>query len=228
MKGLIAGLLGVRVSEGTLYNVRTQCHEQLAAVEQEIQAHVLKAEVVHFDETGLRVNGCLWWRPVASTSGLTYYFVHPKRGQLAMDEMGILPDYKGNALHDGFKSYQVYNRCNHFLCNAHHLRELQFILERYGQPWAYQMSLLLGTMLDLVDAAKAKGRTALRPKQLQLLTARYAAILEQGIAVNPLPVSPPDAPKKRGRPKHPPALNLLERLKAKEASVLGLMRDFFL
>jgi transposase len=162
---------------------------------------------------------------VVSTCGLTYYFVHPKRGQLAMDEMAVLPNFKGKAIHDGLKSYQGYG-CEHFLCNAHHLRELQYILERYGQPWSYQMSLLLRTALVLVDGAKAKGRTALRPKQLQLLTARYAAILEQGIAVNPLPVSPPDAPKKRGRPKRPPALNLLERLKSKEASVLGFMRDF--
>jgi transposase len=222
---VLKDLLGVRVSEATLYNVREQCYEQLEAVEQQIQAQVVSAEVVHFDETGLRVNGCLWWLHVASTSGMTYYFVHPKRGHLAMDEMGVLLNFKGNALHDGWKSYLAY-LCQHFLCNAHHLRELRFILERYGQPWAYQMSLLLSTILDLVDGAKAKGRTALRPHQLKLLTARYAAILDQGFAANPLPVCPPDAPKKRGRVKRPPPLNLLERLKSKEASVLGFMRDF--
>ena len=34
--------------------------------------------------------------------------------------------------------YQKY-ACEHFLCHAHHLRELQYILEQYGQWWALQM-----------------------------------------------------------------------------------------
>jgi transposase len=47
--------------------------------------------------------------------------------------MGILPAFAGKAIHDGWKSYDDYN-CEHFLCNAHHLRELQFMLERYEHP----------------------------------------------------------------------------------------------
>ena len=74
----------------------------------------------------------LWWLHVASTNGLTYYFVHPKRGQTAMDEMEILPEFDGKAVHDGWQSYQKYG-CEHFLCKAHHLRELQYMLEHYGQ-----------------------------------------------------------------------------------------------
>ncbi|MEM9165340.1 MAG: transposase, partial [Cyanobacteria bacterium P01_F01_bin.4] len=116
--------------------------------------------------------------------------------------------------------------CEHFLCNAHHLRELQFILERYGQWWAYQMSLLLVTILGQVQVAKAQGKPTLAPEQLQAFEARYAAILEQGFAANPIPQPPPDAPKKRGRPKRSPPYNLLERLRSQKASVLGFMVDF--
>jgi len=47
--------------------------------------------------------------------------------------MGILPAFAGKAIHDGWKSYDDCN-CEHFLCNAHHLRELQFMLERYEHP----------------------------------------------------------------------------------------------
>jgi transposase len=139
-------LLGVKVSEGTLYNTKAQCFEHLAPIEQGIQQTLVKSTVAHFDETGMRVNGRHWWLHVACSNGLTYYFVHPRRGQAAMDEMGILPEFAGKALHDGWKSYAGYD-CEHFLCNAHHLRELQFILERDGQWWAYQLSLLLTTIL---------------------------------------------------------------------------------
>jgi transposase len=41
-----------------------------------------------------------------------------------------------------------------------------------------------------------------------------------------MPAAPPDTPKKRGRPKRPLPLNLLERLKSKQAAVLGFMNDF--
>jgi transposase len=218
-------LLGVQVSEGTLYNTLAQCHEQLETIEASLQAQVANAPVVHFDETGLRINGKLWWLHVACTSGVTYYFVHPKRGQLAMDAMAVLPDYAGKAVHDGWKSYWDY-LCEHFLCNAHHLRELQFVLEHYGQTWAYQMSVLLVTILAQVNEAKAQGKTALEAEQRQAFESRYAEIINQGIAVNPIPEPLPDAPKKRGRPKRPPPLNLLERLQSRQASVLGFMNDF--
>jgi transposase len=218
-------VLGVSVSEGTLYNTRDQCFQKLEPLERELHAAVGASAVVHFDETGLRVNGHLWWLHVACTSGLTYYFIHPKRGTEAMDEMGILPEFEGKAIHDGLKSYPGYD-CEHFLCNAHHLRELQFILERYEQPWAFQMSLLLVTILRQVQAAQSQEQAALPPEQIKAFEARYQAILEQGLAANPSTAPPPDAPKKRGRPKQSPPHNLLDRLQSQQASVLGFMYDF--
>jgi transposase len=218
-------MMGVSVSEGTLYNSREQCFAALEPIEQEIHQALKSAEVVHFDETGMRVNQRLWWLHVDSTNGLTYYFAHPKRGQVAMDEMGILPEFAGKAGHDGWKSYAPYE-CEHFLCNTDHLRELQFILEHEAQWWAFQMSLLLVTIHRQVQQSKAQGQPASEPEQLEAFAARYEAILAEGFAVNPLPVPSAETPKKRGRPKRSPPRNLLERLGAQQASVLGFMYDF--
>jgi transposase len=222
---LLREVMGVEVSEGTLFNTRSQCFQELAPITEEIQTALLASEVVHFDETGLRVNGKLWWLHVASTSGLTYYLIHPKRGQAAMEEMGILLEYAGKAVHDGWASYFVY-ACAHFLCNAHHLRELQFILERYQQAWAYQMSLLLVTIYGQVEVAKAAGQSALPPEQLQAFESRYQAILEEGFDANPKLAPPPESAKRRGRVKQSPSRNLLNRLQSHADSVLGFMRDF--
>jgi len=218
-------VLGVTVSEGTLYTTREQCFNQLEPIANAIQSAIKNSVVVHFDETGMRVNGKLWWLHVACTSGLTYYFVHQKRGSVAMNEMGILPEFEGKAIHDGWQSYGDYD-CEHFLCNAHHLRELQFMQEHYEQTWAFQMSLLLVTILRQVQAAQDQGHTALPPAQLQVFEARYQDILEQGLAANPSLAPPPDPPKKRGRPKQSPPRNLLLRLQSEQASVLGFMYDF--
>lgn len=222
---VLRDLFGVHVSEGTLYNSRRQCFDHLASVEPTIQAALLNSSLVHFDETGMRVQGQLWWLHVACTDGLTYYFVHHRRGRAAMDEMAILPQFSGKAIHDGWQSYAGYE-CEHFLCNAHHLRELQFVLDHYGQWWAYHLSLLLVTILHQVNAAKAQGQTALPIEQLTAFKARYSEILELGLAANPPPTPSPESPKKRGRPKRSPPLNLLMRLQSQQTSVLGFMVDF--
>lgn len=222
---LLETLGQVSVSEGTLYQVREQCYEALAPIETTMQQAVQQAAVIHSDETGLRVNQRLWWLHVAATDGLTYYFVHPKRGRDAIDAMGILPTFEGIAVHDGWKSYATYG-CDHALCNAHHLRELQYILDQYQQPWALQMSLLLSSLHHQVFAAKADGKHTLSQDDLDRAEARYQAILEQGFAANPLPPPPQEPRKRRGRIRRSPPRNLLERLKTHQVPVLRFIHDF--
>ena len=83
----------------------------------------LKASpVIHCDETGMKVEGKRHWLHVVSNDKYTCYLAHQKRGSEAMDAMRILPEYKGIAVHDGWKSYNNYE-CDHSLCNAHLQRE---------------------------------------------------------------------------------------------------------
>ena len=68
--------------------------------------------------------------------------------------MGILPEFKGVAVHDGWKPYNGYN-CDHALCNAHLQRELTGIEENYKQQWAKDMNeLLLSEMKKYTDECK--------------------------------------------------------------------------
>lgn len=177
------------------------------------------------DETGLRVNRKLWWLHVASTAALTYYFVHPKRGHEAIDEMAVLPTFKGISVHDGWASYFKY-LCTHALCNAHHLRELRFIAERYEQPWAEAMMTLLTTIKALVDSGKANGLEALSTLQLTGFDILYQALLADGFKANPPPTVLADGQKKRGRTKQSPPKNLLDRLNRYKTAVFAFMHDF--
>lgn len=222
---VLSEVLGCEVSEGTLYNARAQCFEQLAPVEAQIKESIQKAAVVHFDETGLRVNRQLWWLHVACTLGLTYYFVHPKRGQEAINEMAVLPTFKGISVHDGWRSYFLYS-CVHSLCNAHHLRELRFIVERYEQPWAAEMMTLLVEIKTAVETAKIEADSVLTLPQLIEFEQRYQTLLASGFNANPPPPVDETVPKKRGRLKQSPPKNLLDRLRDHQAAVLAFMHDF--
>jgi transposase len=142
-----------------------------------------------------------------------------------MNEMDILPQFEGKAIHDGWPSYADYS-CEHFLCNAHHLRELRFIWEHFEQSWAIQMSLLLCTIKSQVDEAQENGQKSLPLDAINAFEVRYQAILGQGFTANPIMAPPPDAKKKRGRTQQSPPRNLLDRLLKSQSSVLGFMHDF--
>jgi transposase len=225
VRELLKDMFGVDVSEGTLYNVRQRCFDALEVVEQEIMEAITKAEVVHFDETGLRVKSQRWWLHVACTDSLTYYFVHQKRGRIAMDEMGILPNFKGVGVHDGLKSYGQYD-FTHNLCNAHHLRELVFIAEKYQQDWAEEMNCLLKEMNKQVYADMELGQERLNPEKLKELEAEYDRILALGFQANPPEDIPEGEAKRRGKAKQSPAKNLLDRLSTGKEEVLRFINDF--
>jgi transposase len=189
----------------------------------EIHAQLTQAEVVHFDETGMRVDGQTQWVHSAGTDYLTYYDLHEKRGHEAMSDIGILPNFAGRAVHDHWPSYQTFTECEHAFCNAHHLRELQFIIEQYEQAWAADMAQLLRDGKAEV-AERAAMADTLPPERLAAYAQRYDAILRQGFEANPPPDPPPA--KQRGRPKQSPPKNLLDRLDKHKPAVLAFLYDF--
>jgi transposase len=188
-----------------------------------IKEQLIAAKVVHCDESGLQVVGQLQWLHVTSTAELTFYHLDAKRGQSGINAAGILHEFKGTAVHDHWVAYLAFANCQHAFCNAHHLRELQFILEQYQQPWAADLAQLLRTVKQEVDAA-APTATTLPADRLTYYNDEYDKLMVQGLIANPLPELPP--PTKRGRPKQSPPKNLLDRLQTHKAGVLAFMADF--
>lgn len=223
-------LFNHRIAEGTLMKAGQElalCVEPATAA---VKEHLRQAAIVHTDESGLRVKGKLHWLHVAATERLTDYTVHAQRGQIAMNEADVLPGFNGRMVHDHWKPYFGYTACTHALCNAHHLRELQWIETQYGQRWAAHMAELLLEIKKAVAVTQENGIDRLPAEALAAFEQRYDQILDVGYQVNPRPPPPPlpagKKTKKRGRPAQTPPLNLLDRLKDFKPQTLAFMNDF--
>ncbi|MBI3947263.1 MAG: transposase, partial [Armatimonadetes bacterium] len=162
---------------------------------------------------------------MACATALTFYEYHAKRGRTAMDDIGILPEFTGRAVHDGLASYQQHG-CAHGLCNSHHLRELTFVEEQFHQDWAARMKELLLDAKASVEAAKVLGRSALPESEVAEIERQYQTNLDKGFAANAAPEVAADAPEKRGRKKQSKAKNLLDRLDKHRFEVLAFVHDF--
>jgi transposase len=207
----------IKLSTGSIQNFIRRFAVKVAATVDQIKEDLKSSDVCCFDESGFRVAGSLHWMHTATSKEGTWFGIHKKRGSEAMNEQGILPAYKGVAVHDGWKPYRSYE-CSHGLCNAHHLRELKFIEESTQQIWSMNMRHLL---LEALKEKELAEDNLLQPIQLEDYNRRYLAILEMGEAMNP--PAPPNG--KQGRAKQSDAVNLLRRLREYKDDVLRFLYE---
>jgi transposase len=221
---IIADPYGIKPSDGTIQTWIGQAATALNGAYEASRQAILAADVAHFDESGVRVNGHTLWLHVAGTAEYAFYTVHPKRGQEAMTAAGLLPDFKGCAVHDHWAPYFGFDQATHALCNAHLLRELRYFEEATdGHRWPVKLREVLGDAKKAVAEARAAGRGAVDPERRAELVARYDQWVGLGLLVFP---ERPKDPGRQGRPKQEPATNLLRRMRDFKTEILRFLDDF--
>lgn len=213
---------GIAISSGSLFNFNRSAYILLKDFEDIAKEKLRNSTFLHFDETGINIKGKGHWLHGALNDKWTLFMAHKKRGNEAMDDMGILPGFKGISIHDHWVAYFKYTECSHALCNAHHLRELQAVVEKYpDRTWAK----LIKDLLLKINEAVHKAGGVLTGEEADKYLAKYRAILKIGNEECPLPpeLEEPGKPKKRGRKKKTKERNLLERLKNFETETLRFM-----
>jgi Transposase IS66 family len=178
---LLGDVLGAPLATGTVAAVLAEGTAGLERFCQVVREQLAVAEVTHFDETGARVAGRLHWVHSASTSSLSLFTVHARRGKVAMDAAGVLPSVTGVAVHDGWSPYWRY-QVTHALCGTHLLRELEVIVDEPGQGWAAGMAELLADAKTQADRARAAGTERVDDGVRLRLHARYQRLLADGQA----------------------------------------------
>jgi transposase len=212
------------VGEGTIVEACQQAKQTVEPVHERIKQYLIQTdEPVHFDETSLRVEQSNHWVHSAGTERATNYHLDKKRGTVGIDNAGILPKRTGKSVHDDWAAYYTYQNAEHVSCNTHHLREFAFLQERYPQDWESAMVEHLLSIKKTVAEAVAQGQSCLPPEQRIAFETRYDELVQQGLALNPVPERQPG---QRGKVKQPPPKNLLDRLRDHKAAVLAFMYDF--
>jgi transposase len=179
---------------------------------------VAKAKVRHLDETGFRIAGKLQWLHTTSSLTFTFYRADEKRGAIPEDLQG------GVVVHDHFLPYRRLDAVDHAFCNAHILRELNSLIEFDHEPWAELMRDMLLAARLAVDKARKAGALALAERAT--FVERFWAAVRLGFTFHRALPKLAAKPSSRGRIKHRPGYNLLQRLKTFPTETLRFLTDF--
>ena len=214
VQSFFGDIYGYAINTSTILQAIQTCHERLATSEQVIKQKLLASRVTHFDETGLRVEAKLHWLHTSCNHLFTYLFVHAKRGKKALlDAPSLLVQFTNWAIHDCWASYFSFTNCQHGLCGAHLLRELNALIEK-NIHWALCFKRYLLTLYHLSE----QGKGVLNEAQQQKALVLFDKICNYADQAEPPPTKHPSG---KGRPKATKGRNLLNRLKEHQSQVIA-------
>ena len=154
---LPGSLMGVGLSTGTISAMVSRCASKVGGTLAATKAMLAKEGRRPLRRDG---NGCEREDSLghsSSTKELTCQAVSARRGKEGMGENGVLPAFRGVAVHDCWRPCWKYELPGHAVCCAHLLRELTGIEEfSPGHGWASRLKA------PLMDMKRTKGRTMAR------------------------------------------------------------------
>ena len=222
---VLGELFGARVSPATLASMSRRAAERLRVAAGHIEGlAAVGARVKHLDETGLRIGARTRWLHVICTSPdrvrgrllLAAYRVSERRGAVPAGVSGV-------AVHDHWQCYWPMAGVEHALCNAHHLRELQALVEFDKEGWARRMQRHLLRAKRVARLARERDM-AVPGRLLARLARGYDRLLVEALAFHesqpPLP-----SPGRHGTPRRRKGHNLALRLHERRDETLRFLTD---
>jgi transposase len=218
--GLIESISGVRPSDGWVHMLLARAARAVAAANKVIRALIIAARVICGDETPLRAgpgpkSAKKKYLQVACTNLLTYYYLGDR--DLPSFRDFIYSDLHGTVVvHDRYVNYDHFTGISHQLCTAHFLREIDAAAQDYPDAaWPAQIGRELRALIHAANVARGQGLDAVPDE----MTAEHLRLFRHGVNVGLSQV------RRASKGKQPPARNLLECLRDREADVLRFLTD---
>ena len=223
---LLSDVLGAPVSTGFVAGLQVEAADRLGSFFDRLRIALAGAVVLHTDETSARVSGTTRWFHVVCTSLFTLVVCHPSRGRTAIEDIAVLPAYKGILMHDGLSTYDYLGAATHAQCCAHLVRALGAVGEVASQnPWTTTMETVLLDAREAAEKAAAAGKSKVPARAAAKLRSRYDDALATAFAG--LPPGPPPRRKHTGgwTGYQRDAWNLAVRLRDRKSEVLRMVAD---
>ncbi|MGE5441125.1 MAG: IS66 family transposase [Bacteroidota bacterium] len=212
---LFNDLFGYSINESTIVSSNEACSNNLTESEQVIKQAVIDSPVVHFDESGIRVDGKIRWLHNSSTEKYTYIFADLYRGVRALESRkSLIRQISGWAVHDCWGAYFMYDNFKHAICGAHIIRELRFQEEIKKRKWACKFKNYLLDLYKMPYEERVRKRVEIENRFDELC---HLADQEEP------PPSKTVCPRyeKTGRTKKTQGRNLFERMLKLKESILA-------
>lgn len=170
-------------SQGTIAKWARQIAQQTAGENEKILERILQSDVIHVDETGVKVSGKQHWLHTLTTENDVYYVLTRSRGDKEDGPVGILnkSGYSGVAVHDHWAAYLTLCLI-HAECNVH--------IERYMRNGAAydkyeectEMLEFFAQLREMKKADLEQGRTGgARPEDYQEAREKMIDICTRGM-----------------------------------------------
>ncbi len=121
-------LFGIELTRGASAQINLRAAQRLEPDYRHILDDLRRSEQIAADETGWRVGGQSAWLHVWVGDEVCAYAIDSQRGADALERV-IGLDWSGVLCHDGFCSYDRFERAIHQSCLAHVLRRARELLE---------------------------------------------------------------------------------------------------
>ncbi len=131
VRRVVVEVFGVPASKGGIDSSIMRMSAVLADPWAELRHAVQRAEVVHADETGWRLQGAQQWLWVAASALVACYRIDPSRSQAAAKEL-LGEDFGGFVVTDRYAGYHFLEVLQQQLCWCHVTRQLVEVSQRPG------------------------------------------------------------------------------------------------
>lgn len=213
-------LFGLDISAGAVDSVYAEAGRRLTGFIAALVALLKSLPVLHVDETSDRLETKNCWMHVIATPLYTFLFASATRGEAAIEQMGVLADYRGVIVHDRLAMYWKLKRAKHGICAAHLLRDLaEVAIVATQTAWAAGLAALLVEVNNACHAARASGQDQLSASLRRKFSRRYDDLVAAGPAANPEPRH-----RKRDHAERR-SYNLASAFAAHKRSILRFMND---
>jgi transposase-like protein len=131
---------GLKISPGAIFDFTRRTSDSLTGTYDMILKRIREADIVHIDETGLKVDGKNYWVWVFTTDKETFYVVRRSRATKVLEEV-LTRRFRGIVVCDGWKAYPSFiKRLQR--CWAHLLRESRALADKVKEAIPLNKSLL--------------------------------------------------------------------------------------